>query len=236
MKRIGLLLLALVAPLCWAAVTLPQASVTVQAADGSVRQFLAGDGSVRVEHIGGVDRWTMADFSFGGASFDSFTVDFKTDPFIAFNVGSTNITSAAVSFVFTFSTPFVGGPYNRVDAQLNADVFSQELDATLSGISLDSVVDGSARLTTTLPDCAQPPLDCGTASGSAGFSPATGGTGTLAAVLAFTVGVRDQAQVNGRTDLLLDGAAVPEPATPLLLALGAAGALLVQTRRLRPAQ
>lgn len=235
MKKLCWLLLALVAPLCWATAT-PQPWVTVQAGDGSVREFRAGDDGVRVVTVDGIEHWTITGFDLGGARFGDFTVDFDRDPFIAFSISVANLVANPTSVVFSFSTPYLGGPYNRIDGQLAADVFSQEQAATLDDIAMDGVVDGTPRLALALPDCADPPGNaCGSTSGSSGLAPASGSTGVLSALMAFTVGVRDTTQVSGRVDLLRDDGQVPEPAT-LLLVLLAAAALGRQTRRLRPAQ
>lgn len=246
MKQLLTAVLALLALLThgFAAATLATgapASVNVVASDGSVRHFVAGDGSVKVVTQGDVVTWFIDSFTLAGVDFNGVQFSYDTDPFVTLTVGVFNATSNPLSFVFTIGAPFVGGPYDTVSSELTADVFSQELAASLTGISHQTRVDGVTQLVTTLPDCLDPVLDCGIATGSAGLVPASGATGQLASVLAFTVGLRDQATLQIRSDLFNASTGVPEPALlPLLLlvALAATAASAshhgVRRRRARP--
>lgn len=227
MKRlwIALTLFALHA-VCGAITTsLPPAQISL-AGDGSVRTFSEGSEGVTVTGDGSVRTWRVASFSFNGATFDGLSFTFDSDPFIAFSVGVINNADAPLNFSFAFTSPYVDGPYNHLSSSFTADVQSQGTGATLSLMSLDSAVNGIVELHTTLPDCTDPgAADCGTATGSKSLSP-TGPDGSFSTELKFTLGVRDTAQLSGRTDLTLDdGTPLPLPSTLALTALALASAL-----------
>jgi len=200
--------------------TLLLPAVQVRLGDGSVRNFGPSDGQMR-ELQDGAMAWQLDAFSFGDGSvrIDPISIVYKTDPFINWAVSVTALTSEPVSFVFLFTVPYAGGPYNQLLSNVTATLSSEGNGAAmgLTGIAHDSLIDSNfiVALATTLPDCAgtSSPLACGSVNGQA--TVATAGSGNFSSRLQFTLTEpRSSAELLGTT--ILQTAVVPEPQTYLL--------------------
>lgn len=180
--------------------------------------FLFGDGSVRT---------ACDDNACDGSVRIEGTV--KTDPFIHYSVGITDI-GAPTQFTFSFGAPSIGGPYNTAVNQLSA-AFQAPLGGLTSwaGFAADfpSLADD--------PDLTLGPADCATPSGCAalGSVSKTGSfpSGAMGTRFTFTgSGNNALYELSGGIDLF-NARVVDEPA-PLALLAGAL-ALLGGLRRRR---
>ncbi len=165
----------------------------------------------------------------------------NSDPFISWSVGLTNFTDAAVTFLFTFTTPVVGGPYNEVRTSLAGTLTDGRGDgvaATVlqSSALLDSVLVPGSVIGS---PCSYAPAGIG-AVGACPPAPATQYGEAVVAVpsnfyalftstFELTLSAGDQASFQGSA--ILGVAEVPEPATAALLLAGLL--LLVGVRRMR---
>jgi hypothetical protein len=154
---------------------------------------------------------------------------FAADPFVDYAFGVKNFTTVPLTFTFTFSTPFVDGPYNVLESSHSSNATdgrpfaNGKVDITLGGFSFvhnpqidGSVVPGSEIST----GCSL--------TGAPGFSKicqgdsflsvpvVTGTTGTLAVTLSFIVSARDAYATSGSVNLT----SVPEPGTDLAMLAG----------------
>ena len=200
--------------------------VTVQQGDGSVRtafNFLLNPGLNR-GLTGGGDLCNNDGLFIGScdasarlASFN-FSVDVETDPSIIYAVGFTNLTAVPSNLIIGFSSPYLGGPYNSLDATIAAP----QGDAT--SVVADSFIDGAIKDT----------LNCGSTQQSAcnlshlgvGVStPVSGNFGphfTISLPAANPLTGTSSQTANG-TEILSNQITLPEPATLSLLAVGALG-------------
>lgn len=207
--------------------------ITGTACDGSVR---AGDGSVR-KCVGSVfvGRHT--------ASSDEGDLDvavvWDNDPFISFSIGTKNNTTVPLTFSFTFSMPYVGGPYDTMIANLKGSVTEGTVgvvsETSASPISLESILDGGVIAGLTLGGpCAATGLavgnsiDCGP-YGPSSATVAGAAAGTMGLELVYTLSSGDSASFTGMVELTRAPDDVPAPATVLMLA-GALGGLALRRR------
>lgn len=166
------------------------------------------------------------------------------DPFVTYGLAVTNNTNAALSFLFTFSSPYVGGPYNAVTSSHSSSYTRR--DATNSSINAfmgtdihRPFVDGNDVTGAFIaPSCAvvTPPI-----SGSCTYPDVmnlpynTAAAGNFGVRVGFTMPANANRLVytaNGEFELTQVNV-VPEPSAFLLVAAGmfVMGVVVMQRRR-----
>ena len=195
-----------------------------------------GDGSVRLtDTAGDVSFWEVAGgtavLGDGSVIVNPFSISYDPDPFVTWGVSVKNNTAADVTFNFTFTVPYVSGPWGAVNSEFTANVTNEGVGAKLSNMSHESWVDGATVLTVAPADCVDPGIGgCGVFTGATLLGAPTALSGTLTSRMIFTIGARDSATLNGMTELTL-APAIPEPETYALMLLGLAAVSLVSRRR-----
>ncbi len=214
-------------------VTVGTLDFEVAEGDGSVRNFdylkALGDGSVRKSGDGSVRSCDgsvmpadgacaapleLGSFSFGGS--------FDTDPFINFVLQTLNFTDKPLVFDFTFTTPFLGGPYNTLSTDLTGA-------GNAGGILMQGLVDASVVPAVSIV-CATP---VGCADPQTTLSSPTNANGLLGARITYTMQPGSNSPVTFDGSVVLSQVnppAVPEPTTLALFALGVLGAGQVRRR------
>jgi hypothetical protein len=213
-------------------------AVSIKEGDGSVtRANLAeqdfhfqvlGDGSVRGELL----EAAIIAIGDGSVRIDRLTFDMLDDPFIIFSVGATAFSSASVEFLFTFTTPYVAGPYDTMtvtDASATiTDAGTGIIDltpGTFANHIVEGMLDGALAGIGTGDGCAFDTTGEPGQTGTCDFPDASGAvsaavTGNFSALVNFILTPDgDQAGVVGRVTLV-NAAAVAEPTTLGLVLLG----------------
>ena len=202
--------------------------------DGSVRPFdygrALGDGSVRKSGDGSVrscdgsvmpaDGACASPVDLGG--FD-FAGTFDLDPSVLFSLSATNITSSPLLFIFQFTAPFAGGPYNTLATDLTGTGTAESI--VMSGL-LDANIVADATISCSSPAACADPV--------ASLSPLSNASGLFGVKLSFTLppGANATTSFNGSAILSeVTSQAVSEPATVALFGLGLLGAGVSRRRR-----
>lgn len=163
------------------------------------------------------------------------------DPFVTYGLAVTNNTNAALNFLFTFSSPYIGGPYTSVNS-------SHSSSYTRNGTTNASInpymgshihrpfVDGSdvngAFIATSCMVSTPPASGACTYPDIMGLAYTTAAAGNFGVKVGFTLPANASRLVytaNGEVEL----AVVPEPSTILLFAAGlfALSIVVMQKRR-----
>lgn len=203
------------------AVTTPTLTVTVGGNVVDIKlQIVADKVDPKLLHMSGA--WEQGGLSVTvGASLNS-------DPFILWSIAATNFTSAPVAFSALFSTPVVGGPFNKLTANFNGSITDGLGNgASASPLSnVTSLISPSGSVVLGAPCTYGPsfPTNSQGCPGSGSYGP---GSVTFASYfptslqtnISFTLSSVDAASFNGAAILQ----AVPEPTTVVLLGFGLVG-------------
>jgi hypothetical protein len=171
----------------------------------------------------------------------SLFVSFKEDPFVDYGFAVKNFAGAPLSFLFVFTTPYVGGPYSLLDSSHSSSVtdssptdgtvtVTTDKKASIHTPAIDGVdIVGGALGVGCAPAGAKGfSAVCEAPAGVVGFPVATLAAGTLSITVSFTLSPGDIYTANGRTEIY-NGAVIPEPST-YAMAIGGLGLLLVARR------
>jgi hypothetical protein len=171
------------------------------------------------------------------------SVPARADVILSFSFSALNITENPQLFTFSFSLPFMDGPYDTLVSEFSSTVTDED-DSGAAGVAPEAAfmmmpsIDGTDVLGAALGGGCTP-------IGAPGFSVpcdpfstvsvgvATLASGVLGATVSFFLSGGDSISGAGRVTLKND-TVVPEPATLVLLGLGA-GAVAVRRRRSRSA-
>jgi hypothetical protein len=225
------LLLAVAGTASASVITLPAVQFT---ADGSV--IPANDINSTLEQNGSEFRM-FGDGSVrnaAGQDLISFTFDIfgNTDPLIGYSV-STSSGGSPITFGFTFTVPFTGGPYDQLQAQFSGsltDLTGGGVSAT--GLQNSSSIDGSLVASSVIgSDCFAAGPCPSVGNFDSGLLPvSTLATGLLGTHTEYTTGAGVQTFFSGTVNLTASQP-VPEPAS-LSLLLGGLLASGLALRRL----
>jgi hypothetical protein len=220
------------------AAAVPITGVIINVAGQTIQLPASADGSVRIG-----DPISIVNVGQIVARIDSLNALLDADPFIAYGIAVTNLSAVPLTFNFSFSSPYLGGPYNSLESSHSSSV-------TDSG----SRPDGSITVSPVLPltNIHNPHIDgvpvtaanlgagCALA-GAPGFSAScntnplvavpvsTFATGFFDVTVGFTLSPNDIYTANGRVEL--KNTAVQESGTFTLLGLGLTAIGFVSCRR-----
>jgi hypothetical protein len=163
------------------------------------------------------------------------SVTLKPDPYLDFNISATNNTASDVVFTFTFSTPYIGGPYLYLNSSHSSVVTNGANEVvtvtpnggaflqvpSLDGIPVTAASLGLGCALTAAPN--QVKLCEAYQTASVGVNSL--GSGMLSATLSFSLSPGDTYQALGHVEL---SNSAPEPGTLVFLLIG--GVLLYSLR------
>jgi len=192
------------------------------------------DGSVAIVYAPLTDNETF--------EISSLFASFKEDPFIDYGFAVKNFTGAPLSFLFVFSTPYMGGPYSVLSSSHSSSVtdggngtvtVATDTKAAIHTPSLDAAdVLGGALGVGCMPAGAPGfSAGCEAPAGVVGLPIVSLAAGTLAITVSFTLSPGDIYTGNGRVEI--GNAVIPEPGTYALALAGFGALFLVHRRRAR---
>ena len=190
-------------------------------------------------------RFGISNYSYQNSAFGlTMTLGTNIDPHVMYGLASTNFTSGALNFSFTFSSPYVAGPYALMTSSHSSSYTRTGGTATtivpFGGTTIhrpyvDAVDITGAFIATSCAVNNTPPF-----SGACSYADVinlpnvTAASGMFGGKLGFTMPANTVDLTYTANGLVqLDFATVPEPGTMLLLAFGliAVTALALQRRR-----
>jgi hypothetical protein len=208
----------------------PALNLTVTNAEGA-----AVDSSVtltRTDPGNKVQEYTLGrpDGAGGGWGFTSVlgtplpqTLTFNPDPFFDYAFGVTNSSAAPLTFTFTFTGPYVGGPYTLMTSSHASSVTAVGGATVGTGVNpfihtplLDGTPIGALALGDGCVIAGTGSFPCDASGPSVGTAVASAASGIFGVALSWTLSPGDSYSLNGRVEL----SNVPEPGTLALLLAG----------------